>query len=139
MLSVYLDLRPRASATGHAASRAARPGLRFLKERLRTLEHTLAARGPALDSLRHDIWRIQRYIARDMRPSTQGVAIFGCAARGLFEIVDVDRPFANHVALGPTPDLAQLVQLERDDGHEDKRKDEREDERELAGAARLAP
>jgi peptide chain release factor subunit 1 len=110
VLTVYLDLRPQATGENPAL----RSGLVVLKDRLRTLEKTLGPRGPALDSFRRDAERIRRYVENDLPASARGVALFACAGRDLFEVVEAAVPFENEVALGPVPDLFQLARLADD-------------------------
>lgn len=117
VLSVYLDLRTPSRAQASAGGLASRPGVALACERLRDLERAQTHSDRALDSLRFDISRIQRYLDRGIRPTTRGAAIFACGDRGLFEVVDVDVPFATAVTLRPLPDLSQLAQLEAWDVH----------------------
>ncbi len=107
VLSVYLDMRPQ--ATGERP--ALRSGLVVLKDRLREIEKTLLPRGPALDSFRADAARIQRFLDEQLPTAAQGLALFACHARNLFEVVESGVPFENEVVLAPTPDLYQLVRL----------------------------
>ncbi|HEY7127384.1 MAG TPA: Vms1/Ankzf1 family peptidyl-tRNA hydrolase [Ktedonobacterales bacterium] len=107
ILSIYLDMRPQ--ATGERPAR--RAGLVILKNRLREIEKTLLPRGPALDSFRADAARIERYLDEQMPTAAQGLAIFACHARNIFNVVEAGVPFENEVALTATPDLYQLVRL----------------------------
>jgi protein required for attachment to host cells len=107
VLSVYLDMRPH--ATGERP--ALRSGLVVLKDRLREIEKTLLPRGPALDSFRADAARIQHFLDEQVPPAAQGLALFACHARDLFEVVESGVAFGNEVALTPTPDLYQLARL----------------------------
>jgi hypothetical protein len=107
VLSIYLDLRPQATGENPAV----RSGLVVLKDRLRQVEKTLLPRGPALDSFRRDAQRIQRYIEEHLPASAQGLAIFACADRSLFEVVETAVAFDNEVAVGTVPDLFQLARL----------------------------
>ncbi len=107
LLSAYLDMRPH--ATGEAPS--VRSGLVVLKDRLRELEKTFPPRGPDLASFRADAARIEAYVAGDFPPEAHGLALFACAGRDLFEVVEASGPFENRVTLGPDPDLFQLARL----------------------------
>ncbi len=109
-LSIYLDLRPHATGENPAV----RTGFIVLKDRLREIEKTLWPRGPALDSFRRDAQHIEDYVEHDLSASSQGVAIFACAGRDLFEVEETATPFENEVAIGPVPDLFQLAQLADD-------------------------
>jgi peptide subunit release factor 1 (eRF1) len=107
VLTVYLDMRPQ--ATGE--SPGLRAGLVVLKDRLREIEQTFWPRGPEFDSVRGDMARIERFLEGEVASETQGLAIFACSGRDLFEVVEVRTPFENQVAVGPTPDLFQLARL----------------------------
>jgi peptide chain release factor subunit 1 len=107
VLSVYLDLRPQVTGENPAV----RSGLIVLKDRLREIEKTLLPRGPALDSFLRDAERIERYIAEHMPASAQGLAVFACAGRDLFEVIESAVAFENEVAVSTVPDLFQLARL----------------------------
>lgn len=107
VLSMYLDLRPQ--ATGEAP--AMRSGLVVLKDRLREIEKTFPPRGDGLDSFCADVDRIERFLADDLPAVAQGLALFACAGRDLFETVEAGVAFDNQVSAGPAPDLFQLAGL----------------------------
>jgi hypothetical protein len=107
VLSVYLDMRPQATGENPAL----RPGLVLLKDRLNEIEKTLGARGPARDSFRADAARIQAFLENETNTETQGLAIFACSGRGLFETVGAGVPFEDHVGVSRVPDLSQLARL----------------------------
>jgi hypothetical protein len=83
VVSVYLDMRPH--ATGE--SPALRAGTLILKKRLREIEKTFLPRGPELDSIQADAERIDRYLAEEYHVAADGLAMFACAGRDLFEAV----------------------------------------------------
>lgn len=105
VLSIYLDMRPEGDRPALRASQL------MLMDRLREIEKTLLPRGPGLDSLRADVARIEAYLDHEFPVSAQGVAIFACAAQGLFETVEAGVPFEHQVSVGSTPDLFQLARL----------------------------
>jgi ribosomal protein L30E len=105
VLSVYLDMRP------HGDSPAIRPSLVMLTDRFRQIEKTLLPRGAALDNFRIDANRVQRFLDEHAGPWLQGVAIFACNSRQLFEVIETGVPFENQVALETVPDLFQLARL----------------------------
>lgn len=107
VLSVYLDLRPRATAENPGL----RSGMVVLKDRLREIEKTFLRRGADLDSFRDDAERIRRYVDESVAPATHGLALFACAGRDLFEAVEAGVPFENRVSAGPAPDLFPLARL----------------------------
>jgi len=107
LMSIYLDMR---LYVGGENLRA-RSGLVVLRERLRAIEKTFPHRGPAIDSFRADVSRLDAYLARDFGPEVHGLALFASAGRDLFEALEADMPFENAVAVGADPDLFQLSWL----------------------------
>jgi peptide subunit release factor 1 (eRF1) len=108
VLSIYLDMRPEGDRPALRASQL------MLMDRLREIEKTLLPRGAALDSFRADVARIERYLDHEFPVSAQGVAIFACAAHGLFDVAEAGVPFEHQVSTGRTPDLFQLARLLND-------------------------
>ena len=107
VLSIYLDMRPHATGE-HPARRA---GVVMLNDRLREIEQTYLPRGPELDSIRADAARIDRYLEDECDGAADGLALFACAGRELFETVEADVPFEHQVTVAPQPDLFQLARL----------------------------
>jgi hypothetical protein len=107
-LSIYLDIRP--EATGEKP--AVRAGLVVLKNRLNAIRKTLPPRGPALASFDVDAARIETFIAEVKDRSTEGLAIFACDGRSIFETVQVGAPFDNQVTADKAPDLFQLARFD---------------------------
>ena len=107
LLSAYLDMRPHATGENPAL----RAGTVILKNRLREIEKTYLPRGPELDSIRQDAERIERYLEDEYDVVTDGLALFACAGRGLFETVEAGVPFEDQVTVAPQPDLFQLARL----------------------------
>jgi peptide chain release factor subunit 1 len=107
VLSVYLDMRPHATGENPAQ----RAGMVILEDRLREIERTYLPRGAELDSIRADAERINRYLEDEFDVAADGLALFACAGREVFEAVEAGVPFENHVTVGPQPDLFQLARL----------------------------
>jgi peptide chain release factor subunit 1 len=107
VLSIYLDLRPQ--ATGEDPAR--RTSLTVLRDRLRQIEDTLPARGPAAESLRADTERIWELLDSAEVQSIDGVAIHACHAREVWEVTQANVAFDTAVSAGPTADLYQLARL----------------------------
>jgi hypothetical protein len=107
VLSVYLDMRPH--ATGN--SPAVRAGTVILKNRLREIEKTYLPRGAELDSIRADAERIERYLQVEYDVASDGLALFACAGRDMFEVVEAGTPFEDQVTVAQQPDLFQLARL----------------------------
>ncbi|MGE3270716.1 MAG: Vms1/Ankzf1 family peptidyl-tRNA hydrolase [Chloroflexota bacterium] len=106
-LSIYLDMRPQATGQNPAL----RSGRIVLKDRLHEIEKTLGPRGPALDSFQADAERIEHYLDEQAPSESQGLAIFACHGRGLFEVVPTATAFENQVTADRVPDLFQLARL----------------------------
>ncbi len=107
VLSIYIDMRPQ--ETG--ARPALRSGLVILKDRLREIEKTFPPRGDDLDSFKADAVRVERYLEEEWSLAAQGLAVFACSGRELFETVEAGVSFENQVSVGPAPDLYQLARL----------------------------
>jgi peptide chain release factor subunit 1 len=100
--SLYLDLRPDQHGRGHSE-----PFLRkALPERSRSLT------GEARKSFERDAQRIRDYLAA-LPSSTNGVAIFACAAANdFFEAVTLEVPVEHHwLFIGSVPHLYPLARL----------------------------
>lgn len=107
VLSIYLDMRPQATGENPAV----RSGLIVLKDRLREIEKTLGRRGEALDLFRADAARVERAIKQEVASTSEGVAIFACHGREIFEVVEAGVPFENQVTADALPELFQLARL----------------------------
>jgi peptide chain release factor subunit 1 len=86
--------------------------LTVLKDRIREIRKTYLPRGPKLDSFNADAERIDSWVRDEMQRSTEGVAIFACSGRGIWETVEAGVAFENQVTAGDTPDLYQLARLD---------------------------
>ena len=70
---------------------------RFLRKEFAERARTYAAHTPARESFDRDAERIQEYLANELRPETNGVAVFACAgANDFFEAVQLAAPVENH-------------------------------------------
>jgi hypothetical protein len=82
----------------------------FLRKTL--AERSRALGGAARKSFDEDAARIREYLEQQLRKSANGLAIFACAARGLFEAVQLDAPLDDHwLFIGPVPHLYPLARL----------------------------
>ncbi|GHO59071.1 Vms1/Ankzf1 family peptidyl-tRNA hydrolase [Ktedonobacter robiniae] len=107
VLSIYLDMSPHMSGK-RPWTRTSTP---VLRNRIREIEKTLLPRHPMLDSFNKDVEKVQSYMENHVEPWQQGVAIFACHERGLFETLEVGTAFQNQIAFEPYPDLFQLAHL----------------------------
>ena len=96
VVSLYVDAR-----SGEHGKDRFEPLLRKeLLERARSFR----PHSPARESFERDVEKISRYLADEVAPRANGVAIFACAAGGLFEAVQLEVPFEGtrlHVAREP--------------------------------------
>src|ERR1051326_3420087 len=107
VLSVYLDMRPHATGENPAV----RAGAVTLRKRLREIEKPYRLRGAELDSSGADVERIDRYLEDEYDVAADGLALFACAGRGLFESAEAGAPFEDQVTVASQPDLFQLARL----------------------------
>lgn len=86
----------------------------FLKSELRGRAASYDLDTPARDSVERDIQRIEAYIASELQPSANGVAIFACAAADdFFEAVQLEAPIDEHrLFISDRPHLYPLAQLD---------------------------
>lgn len=101
--SLYLDMR--AGATG------LHPGRTFLKSALVRQARRFGPRGDALRSFQADAQRIQEYLDREFDVACQGVAIYACHARGIFQAVPLPVAPENRLTVAQAPRLYQLARL----------------------------
>jgi len=102
VLSLYLDAQPNEHGRDQYE-----PWLRkTLTDRGRALK------GAARDSFNQDAERITAFLSEESRPSANGVAIFACAARGLFDALQLGVPFQDHwLFMGSVPHLYPLARV----------------------------
>jgi len=106
VLSLYLDLRP--DETGRDRYDV------FLRRVFREAEATYRPHTPERESFVADAERIRQYLAREVRPSMNGLAVFACAgADGFFETVPLDVPVEEHrLYIDDQPHLYPLARLD---------------------------
>ncbi len=105
ILSVYLDLRPNGEEPGE------HPDFVRLRGRLHAIEQTLWPRGAAYEEFRHDVERVNQYIAEELPRDKAGLALVVSHGRQIFFPVSAGTPFSFEVAFSPTPHLFQLARL----------------------------
>jgi peptide chain release factor subunit 1 len=86
---------------------------RFLRKELNERARTFEPHSPARESFDRDAEKITRYIAEEVRPSANGIAIFACAGAGdFFEAVQLDAPIeSNRLFVYKQPHLYPLARL----------------------------
>jgi peptide chain release factor subunit 1 len=89
VISLYLNTQSDEHGRDHFAS--------FVKKELHTRAGTFAPQSAAHASFLRDVERIENYLATELRPSTNGLALFACAgAEGFFETVQLNAPLERH-------------------------------------------
>ncbi|HEU4597114.1 MAG TPA: Vms1/Ankzf1 family peptidyl-tRNA hydrolase [Pyrinomonadaceae bacterium] len=86
---------------------------RFLRKEFNTLLRTYEEQSPARASFERDVERINAYLADELRPESNGVAIFACAgADEFFQAVQFEAPVENHrLYIYNQPHLYPLARL----------------------------
>ena len=102
VLSLYLDAGP----DQHGRESYGAWLRKTLGDRARALK------GDARKSFDQDAQRITEFLGSDAKRSANGLAIFACSARGLFETVQLDVPLHDHwLFVGSVPHLYPLARL----------------------------
>jgi peptide chain release factor subunit 1 len=86
---------------------------RFLRKEFSERARTYKAHTPERESFDRDVERIEAYLRDELRPETNGVAIFACAgAEDFFEAVQTAAPIENHrLYIYNQPHLYPLARL----------------------------
>ena len=103
VLSLYLNMAPDEQGKDQYAS--------FLRKTVP--ERILTLKGAARKSFERDVERINDYLAKQVRSSANGLAIFACAAENdFFEAAQLDVPLDDHwLYVGAVPHLYPLARL----------------------------
>jgi peptide chain release factor subunit 1 len=89
VVSLYLNTQPDDHGRDHFAS--------FVKKELHTRARTFAPQSAACASFARDVDRIEQYLVDELRPSTNGLALFACAGvENFFEAVQLNAPLERH-------------------------------------------
>lgn len=84
----------------------------FVRKELKARALTYPQRSPEREMLERDMEKIAAYLETDLRPASNGVAIFACDAGELFEAVQLDAPVEGHfLYVGDQPHLYPLARL----------------------------
>ena len=86
---------------------------RFLRKELPARARTFKAQSPERESFDRDVERIEAFLGDELRPETNGVAIFACAGAGeFFETVQTAAPIESHrLYIDSQPHLYPLARL----------------------------
>jgi peptide subunit release factor 1 (eRF1) len=105
VLSLYLDARSDSRGRDHYQP--------FVRKELAVRQRTYTLRSPERQSFDRDVEKIQQYLETQIRPSSNGIAIFACAGEGdLFEALQLEAAFEeNRLVVAHHPDLYPLARL----------------------------
>jgi peptide subunit release factor 1 (eRF1) len=85
----------------------------FVRKEFKARSRTYSANSPERASLERDLDRISRFLAADLQPSSNAVAIFACSACDLFETRQLGASFDRHsLYIGDRPHLYPLARME---------------------------
>ncbi|MDQ3803746.1 MAG: hypothetical protein M3416_07970 [Acidobacteriota bacterium] len=86
---------------------------RFLRKEFSERAKTFPASSPARQSFERDAERIREYLDKELRPETNGVAVFACAgADDFFQAVQLEAPIEHHrLYIYNQPHLYPLARL----------------------------
>jgi peptide chain release factor subunit 1 len=107
ILSVYLDVRPRA----HGEAPGRRPETVLVRDRLRQIAESYDPHALARPSIDADAERIVRLVTDAEFDGVDGVAIFACHEIGLWEELRAPVPFDTEIGAGTSADLFQAARL----------------------------
>jgi peptide chain release factor subunit 1 len=89
VISLYLNTQPDEHGRANYES--------FVRKELTAHIRTYPLRAPERASLERDAERIHRYLSEELRPSSNGLALFACAGENdFFEAVQLDAPINEH-------------------------------------------
>lgn len=105
VISLYLNLE----ADQHGKDNYAA----FVRKELSARGRTYSPRSRARESFDRDVERIERYLANELSPSANGLAIFACSGKdGFFTAVPLDAPIGRHrLSVSHEPHLYPLALL----------------------------
>lgn len=105
VISLYLNLQADQHGKDNYGS--------FVKKELSARARSYPPRSPARESFDRDVERIEKYLANEIAPSANGLAIFACSGRdAFFEALLLDAPIPNHrLSVSHEPHLYPLALL----------------------------
>src|SRR5918997_646272 len=105
VISLYLNAQP--NENGRADFD------RFIRKEFSERARTYAAHTPERESFDRDVEKINEYLAADVRPESNGVAVFACAGAGdFFEAAQFEAPIEHHrLYIYNQPHLYPLARL----------------------------
>ena len=105
VVSLYLNTQPNEHGRDQYQT--------FVRQEFKARSRTYPSGSPERESLDRDLDKISSYLANDLQPSANGVAIFACSAGEIFEAVQLTAPIEHHsLYIGDAPHLYPLARLE---------------------------
>ncbi len=105
VISLYLNTQP--GQTGRDQYQS------FIRKEFKARARTYPPNSPERQSLERDLERIGSYLASELQPSSNGVAIFACASADLFEAIQTAAPIEQHwMSINDRPHLYPLARLD---------------------------
>jgi peptide chain release factor subunit 1 len=89
-----------------------RPGYTRLRALIAEKERLFGVRGPERESFDADVERIKTFLEREVDLSGKGVAIFACAGKGVWEVVELPVPVETQLVIDRTPLIHPLAYVE---------------------------
>jgi peptide chain release factor subunit 1 len=84
----------------------------FVRKELRGRIDDFELRSPERESFEKDVEAIERWLAEEVRPSANGLAVFACSGSNFFEALQLDAPIESHrLTIGDRPHLAPLARI----------------------------
>src|SRR6266508_3585372 len=103
-VSLYLNAQPDSRGKDHYAP--------FLRKELHGRVRDFEPRSEERESFERDVERIETWLAEEVRPSANGIAIFACSAADFFEALQLDAPIEKHrLTIGDRPHLYPLARI----------------------------
>lgn len=104
LASLYLDARPDSRGKDNYGA--------FVRKEFRRRIDGFELRSRERESFEKDAQAIERWLATDVRPSANGIAIFACSAANFFEALQLDAPIEKHrLTMGDRPHLYPLARI----------------------------
>lgn len=104
VLSLYLNAQPDSRGKDHFAP--------FLRKELHGRMEQFEKRSPERESFQKDVERIDNWLAEEVIPSANGIAIFACSATDFFEPLQLTAPIErNRLTVGDRPHLYPLARI----------------------------
>jgi peptide chain release factor subunit 1 len=104
VLSLYLNTQPDQHGRANFES--------FLRKELKGKAATFEARSPERESFDQDVAKIDQWLKTELKPSSNGVAIFACSGENFFEALQLDAPIdTHHLSVNHQPQLYNLARL----------------------------